>query len=143
MPNDYLEIAKLVVSSLTPLATICGLWFIGRQAKIAGKNLEISIVQNEKSQDWKRGEFVATEMSNFYEDTVVTAVLKMIDYESRYYPLGILRNGKSMLTIVVQGKDNPSMNKAASSVSIQSALDVNQSNLSPEETIIRDHFDVF
>ena len=69
-----LEIAKLTASLVSPIVTVVGFGFLwqqlkntNRQIEIAGAGLEASNRQNKTNQDWKRAEFIASEVKEFYE----------------------------------------------------------------------------
>jgi len=147
---NHLELAKLAASLVGPLVTVVGFWFIWQQLKntnlqieIAGKGLEASNRQNKTNQDWKRAEFVATEIKAFYTDPIVARVLQMIDYSARRYDIGIKDDDKSILTKVTHSERAAVESRGtASLVSIEAALRKSD-KYTKEEAIIRDHFDTF
>lgn len=146
-----LEIAKLVVSLVSPIVAIVGFWFIwqqlkntNRQIEIAGAGLEASNRQNKTNQDWKRAEFIADEVKEFYRDPIVVTVLQMIDYNDRRYDIGMKdKEGKPLLTRVTHSESAAlKLDEETSLVAMEAALRTSDEYTDAEATI-RDHFDTF
>jgi hypothetical protein len=146
-----LEIAKLVASLLGPTVTILGFWFIwqqlkntNRQIEIAGAGLEASNRQNKTNQDWKRSEFIAGEVKEFYRDPTVARVLQMIDYSDRRYDIGVKdKDGNALLTRVTHSEMAAlELREEPSWVAIEAALRTS-GRYTDEEATIRDFFDTF
>lgn len=146
-----MENAKIVASLAGPFVTVIGFWFVWQQLKntnsqieIAGKVLESSNIQNKTNQNWKRAEFIANEIKNFYQDPVVMKVLQIIDYNDRRYDIGMLDiNDKPCLTRITQSKlEINKLQEHTSYVSIEEALE-SKENYTTEEAVIRDYFDTF
>jgi hypothetical protein len=149
----YLEIAKLGASWAGPIATLAGFLFVWKQLgntalqiEIAQKNLEATNQQSVINQKWKRAEFVAAEIKLFYDNEIVSKTLQMLDYEARYYDIGIVdKAGKTRRTMVVQLKSEwPKTKDDISYVAIEDALRIYnvKRDFTDEEVIIRDWFDV-
>jgi hypothetical protein len=146
-----LEIAKLAVSLISPTVTVVGFWFIwqqlkntNRQIKIAGDGLEASNRQNKTNQDWKRAEFIASEVKEFYRDPIVARVLQMIDYSDRRYDIGMKdKDGRPLVTRVTHSESAAmKLHEEMSLVAIEAALRTSD-EYTNEEATIRDYFDTF
>lgn len=57
--------------------------------------------QYRKSQNWKRHEFVASEMKAFYDDTAVKAAMSMLDWRKKKMTLFKFRNENDLERVVV------------------------------------------
>jgi hypothetical protein len=144
-----LESAKLAASLVGPTVTMVGFWFIwqqlkntNRQIEIAGDGLDASNRQNKTNQEWKRAEFVASEVKEFYKDQTVIKVLQMIDYSDRKYDIGMKdKSGNPRLTRITHS-EAVAMGLHGSVVAIEAALRTSD-EYTDEEATIRDYFDTF
>jgi hypothetical protein len=150
----WFEIIKLVAAFAGPIVTAVGFLFLWKQlnnttqqVKIASDSLKASNEQNKINQDWKRSEFIAAQMKEFYENAAVNKVLQMVDYETRLYDLGMRSNsGKLIQTRAVHdAKAFPKKPSDTSYVSIKAALriDKHADEFNNEEVQVRDTFDDF
>lgn len=139
-----LEIAKLMVSLVGPLVTVLGFWFVWQQLKNTAAGLDASNRQNKTNQDWKRAEFIASEVKEFYRDPIVARVLQMIDYSDRRYDIGRKNaQGKPLLTRVTHSETAAlELHGETSLVAIEAALRTSD-GYTDEEATIRDFFDIF
>jgi hypothetical protein len=146
-----LEMAKLAASLASPMVTVTGFWFIwqqlkntNRQIEIAANGLEASNIQNKTNQNWKRAEFIASEIKEFYQDPLVVKVLQMIDYSDRRYEIGIIdKDGKPLLTRITHSESAAlKLDNETSLAAIEAALRTSD-EYTKEEARIRDHFDAF
>jgi hypothetical protein len=149
-----LEVAKLSASLVSPMVTIIGFSFVwwqlkntAHQIEIARESLKETNRQNATNQAWKRGEFVAGEIKLFYESDTINKVLQILDYEARFFDIGVTdHSGKAIMTKVVHcEKQWPRAATDLSYVAVVSAIRIHDADcrFTAEEVFIRDSFDIF
>jgi hypothetical protein len=152
----WIDFAKIVGPFAGAFVTLIGFIFVIVQLRIALAGLRAANQQNKINQDWKRAEFVASEVKDFYKDPIVIKILQMIDYTDRRYDIGNKdAHGKPLLTRIVHSRSaadrlNNELNEDKLNtelnenpvLSIEAALRTDE-KFTPTEATIRDHFDTF
>jgi hypothetical protein len=99
-------------------------------ALIAAGTLLLGVIQYSRAQTWKRQEFLAQQMKDFFAIPAVPVVEQMLDWNSRYYHLSTDRRDSVLI--------NDSILQGALSVHI-----CRQEGFTSLEVKVRDHFDVY
>jgi hypothetical protein len=106
------------------------------------KRLDASNLQNQKNQDWKRAEFIASKIKEFYRDPIVVKVIQMIDYTDRRYDIGAKKSGLPCLTRITHSQADADKLHEPSVAALETALRTAE-GYTDEEATIRDYFDTF
>ena len=137
----------------SPLVAFLGFAFVIIQLRIALAGLRAANKQNTINQDWKRAEFVAAEIKEFYKDPIVLTIFQMVDYYDRRDVCIRDTDGKPLLTRTVHSaaradelnyelKLKNELNDNSAVLSIEGALGTGR-RYTHKEAIIRDYFDAF
>ena len=133
-PNQALEIAKLVVSIVALVGTLIA--------------ATIALISYRRTETWKRAEFLAREMKEFFAEPRVQKILQMIDWGARRIQLlDDKRDDRGMVRVTrqiqLQALLPHTVKRPRSSMEESADTGSNAGRYSPEEAAIRDCYDGF
>jgi hypothetical protein len=147
------EPVDVLISRVAPLLTILGFLLVYWQLRVSAETYRLAAQDSAVQNRWKKAEYIAEQVSQFFADPVVRKTIHLLDY---HYRLIEARSGPAARVEILYAREDPDLTMAAAqddrmktccedarTVVLTRALEDQTRDFTGYESDTRDEFDQF